>query len=437
MNKEDIYKCLKWPLSSNGTAIEGHMPINNLGDLNEFIIKHFKKIVISDDIPHWMDVVEQVIRGMKDESFVSGYFEVAKNLNAFEKCFLLDYIHSFLAVGLQSMEKCSVSASLRNVHQCYIRDMCDKGILSMFLSGDEHFGDVMYRLSPDCCGKLFKGHAELLKDGNISGLGKIILSDEIDSMCLFYEGSDQYIFDRLFKVILPGNYNRIVNSLAERHLGNGILCLLHGLPGTGKTEMVRQLAKASGRDLFIADVSSLLAHRWGESEKNARKLFVAYNYMCKIALLEPIFLLDEADGILSKRTSVSDALDKAENVVQSVYLQELDNFKGILFATTNMIENIDAAFYRRFYFMHEVSNPGQESKYALICSSLPEIEASLAKEISEKYNFTGADVKNLLRHIVIQTTITGHPLTSSEILAACNRLFSYKEQVFAKKIGFK
>ena len=134
---------------------------------------------------------------------------------------------------------------------------------------------------------------------------------------------------------------------------------------------------------------------------------------------------------------MSDALDKAENVVQSVYLQELDNFKGILFATTNMIENIYAAFYRRFYFMHEVSNSGQESKYALICSSFPEIEASLAKEISEKYNFTGADVKNLLRHIVIQTTITGYPLISSEILAACNRLFSFKEQVFAKKVGFK
>ena len=50
MNKEDIYKCLKWPLSSNGTALEGRMPINNLGDLNEFIIKHFKKIILSDEI---------------------------------------------------------------------------------------------------------------------------------------------------------------------------------------------------------------------------------------------------------------------------------------------------------------------------------------------------------------------------------------------------
>lgn len=89
----------------------------------------------------------------------------------------------------------------------------------------------------------------------------------------------------------------------------------------------------------------------GDTEKNYRELFRAYRYLVHLSSNAPIMLFNEADGILSKRGDVlRQAVDKICNRIQSLLLQELEDFKGIMIATTNLAENMDEAFDRRFLF---------------------------------------------------------------------------------------
>lgn len=64
----------------------------------------------------------------------------------------------------------------------------------------------------------------------------------------------------------------------------------------------------------------------------------------------PILFFNEADGVINKRKdSSSSNTAQTENEIQNIILQEMEDFKGILMATTNLIDNIDNAFDRRFY----------------------------------------------------------------------------------------
>lgn len=74
--------------------------------------------------------------------------------------------------------------------------------------------------------------------------------------------------------------------------------------------------------------------------------------------ITPILLFNEADGVINKRKdSNSSAVAQTENEIQNIILQEMEEFKGILIATTNLTDNIDTAFERRFLFKLELTVP--------------------------------------------------------------------------------
>ena len=68
--------------------------------------------------------------------------------------------------------------------------------------------------------------------------------------------------------------NEIRTKMKEKRLRTGFTCLFYGGPGTGKTETVYQIARESGRDLFIVDVSKIKSCWVGESEKNMKEVLL-------------------------------------------------------------------------------------------------------------------------------------------------------------------
>jgi SpoVK/Ycf46/Vps4 family AAA+-type ATPase len=69
----------------------------------------------------------------------------------------------------------------------------------------------------------------------------------------------------------------------------------------------------------------------------------------------PILLFNEADAIIGKRKSTdSSSVADSENAIQNVLLEELENFDGILFATSNLVANLDSAFERRFSIQSKI-----------------------------------------------------------------------------------
>ncbi|KAG5794871.1 hypothetical protein H9Q69_006102 [Fusarium xylarioides] len=118
--------------------------------------------------------------------------------------------------------------------------------------------------------------------------------------------------------------------------GSGLVILLHGPPGVGKTSTAECVADDTKRPLFpitCGDIGETAA----DVEHNLQSHFqLAHKWGC-------VLLLDEADIFLAKRTRS----DLRHNAVTSVFLRSLEYYAGILFLTTNRVGVIDPAFRSR------------------------------------------------------------------------------------------
>ncbi|KAI0548396.1 hypothetical protein F4679DRAFT_551013 [Xylaria curta] len=121
--------------------------------------------------------------------------------------------------------------------------------------------------------------------------------------------------------------------------GRGLIILLHGEPGVGKTSTAECVAALTGRPLFPITCGDI-GDKAETVETNLEKNFqLAHKWGC-------VLLLDEADIFLSART----VDDIQRNAIVSVFLRTLEYYSGILFLTTNRVGKIDRAFKSRIHF---------------------------------------------------------------------------------------
>ncbi|KAM0227396.1 hypothetical protein ACHAPO_011582 [Fusarium lateritium] len=118
--------------------------------------------------------------------------------------------------------------------------------------------------------------------------------------------------------------------------GSGLVILLHGPPGVGKTSTAECVADDTKRPLFPITCGDI-GETASEVEHNLQSNFqLAHKWGC-------VLLLDEADVFLAKRTRN----DLRHNAVTSVFLRSLEYYAGILFLTTNRVGAMDPAFRSR------------------------------------------------------------------------------------------
>jgi hypothetical protein len=154
--------------------------------------------------------------------------------------------------------------------------------------------------------------------------------------------------------------------IADRSsLGRGLTCLFSGLPGTGKTFAAQCLAGALGLNLYRIDLSQVVSKYIGETEKALFKIFE------EAEAGHGILLFDEADALFGKRSEVKDAHDRYANVEVGYLLQRFEAFEGISILTTNLRNNIDAAFTRRLRFIIDFPMPDAPTRRRLWEQSLP------------------------------------------------------------------
>ena len=147
--------------------------------------------------------------------------------------------------------------------------------------------------------------------------------------------------------IISENIKGIINAV-NHNIGINKF-LFEGMPGSGKTEAVKQVARLLDRTLFYVDFENLIDSKLGQTNKNIAALFNEINKLPQPDKV--VVLFDEIDVIALDRINSNDVREMGR--ATSVILKELDrltdlNKEIVIIATTNLFSNFDKALVRRF-----------------------------------------------------------------------------------------
>ncbi len=290
-----------------------------------------------------------------------------------------------------------------------------------------------YELSDKVTDQMMQGLDLHLKREHINDL---IDYETIKHKPMFYNPKETEHLARLTELLQPLRYREVCQRLAERGMRKGIACLFYGGPGTGKTETVLQMAKATGRCLMQVNISDIKSKWVGDSEKNIKKIFSHYKELAQKMEVTPILFFNEADAIINKRMeNAQRSVDKMENSMQNIILQEIESMDGILIATTNLTQNLDKAFERRFLYKIEFTKPSLEAKSMIWQSMIPELSLADAQTLAKSYDFSGGQIENIARKQIVDNIITGHPLSLDKLRQHCDTELLDKTTI-RRAIGF-
>ncbi|KAG2153016.1 P-loop containing nucleoside triphosphate hydrolase protein [Suillus bovinus] len=151
-------------------------------------------------------------------------------------------------------------------------------------------------------------------------------------------------------LVLDDEHKKLIRALVEQHArgstfhdfvrGTGLVGLLAGPPGCGKTLTVEAAAEVVKRPLYCISAGELGSSPQGIDNALTQILELAQRW-------KAVVLLDEADVFLSQRME-TDVPER--NAIVSIFLRQLEYYQGIMFLTTNLISRCDAAFESRIHF---------------------------------------------------------------------------------------
>ena len=263
----------------------------------------------------------------------------------------------------------------------------------------------------------------------------VISPDKIPFRKLIFNSEEMKQISLLKDLLQDQKFNEIQNRLQDKNMPKGIAILLHGAPGTGKTEIVKQFAKETNRELMKVEISQAKSKWFGDSEKIIKKIFTDYKSFAKYCDKTPILLFNEADAIISKRKEIgSSNTAQTENAIQNIILEELENFDGILFATTNLANNLDTAFERRFLFKILFQKPDTDIRAKIWQSRLSNLSIEDCRLLANKFDFSGGQIENIIRKKEIHEIIHGEDISLNKLVSFCSEeTLMQKNQI---KIGF-
>ena len=371
-------------------------------------IKEYEKICINEDI------------------FMLLLFFCHRFANSGDDCVSLDefediYDESWIFRGLKS--------DLQN-GRC---ELLENNILEY--SNNNGFGDKEYfKISANAKEKLFVDlDIKVQQSENKKGL---VLCCDITPKELFYNERENIQIQQLSKLLSQDNFLSVQSKLEKNGMRKGFACLFYGAPGTGKTETVYQIARATGRDIMMVDISETKSMWYGESQKRIKKIFDTYRSYVKSCKKAPILLFNEADAVIGKRLEAkTSSIDQTENTIQNILLQEMENLDGIMIATTNLTQNLDKAFERRFLYKIEFDKPGIDAKVGIWKTMMPMLTQKETITLANDYNISGGQIENIVRKYTIDSILNGIAPTVEAVHNYCQSEVLYKDEQ-RKRIGF-
>ncbi len=177
-------------------------------------------------------------------------------------------------------------------------------------------------------------------------------------------------------LVLDPNTKKTVQALVSMHSkdresmddivdgkGQGLVCVLHGPPGVGKTLTAECVAEYVQRPLYMVSSGDLGVSSTTLDDSLTRIMDMTSTWRA-------VLLIDEADVFLERRS----LHDLHRNAMVSVFLRVLEYYKGILFLTTNRVNTFDDAFKSRIHIPIRYTDLSQTSRLQIwrnFCTRVP------------------------------------------------------------------
>ena len=217
-------------------------------------------------------------------------------------------------------------------------------------------------------------------------------------------------------------------SALSGEAGGGLCVLFHGPSGTGKTMAASIIANELGLGLYKIDLSSVFSKFIGETEKHLAQLFDQAEAM------NVVLFFDEAESLFARRTETRDSHDRYANLQTGYLLQRIESYSGIVVLSTNLLQNVDKAFTRRFRFIVEFAFPGPAERSALWQKAFPR-DAPRAPDIdvgrlADKLVLSGGNVNTVALSAAFLAASAGTPIAMAHVLKAAEAEYRKLGKVF-------
>jgi len=217
-------------------------------------------------------------------------------------------------------------------------------------------------------------------------------------------------------------------GFAKRTTHGGIKTLFTGEPGTGKTMSAEVITGMLGLELLKVDLAQVVSKWVGETEKNMEAVFRQAEDS------HAVLLFDEADALFGKRGDVKHGTDRYANLEVGYLLQRLEASDGLVILTSNLKENIDSAFTRRFQFVVHFPRPGVAERRRLWQQAFPPeapLSADLDLEALCRLDMTGASITAAARAAALTAADADSPtIGMRHVVKGISRQFQREARLF-------
>ncbi len=315
----------------------------------------------------------------------------------------------------------------------------EKGFIDSDIADNSDSMSKFYRIPEGVVNAVVKNDEHLLVQGLRVKDKNLIYPADIIEKEMYYIESIKREVESFTQYLSEDHLCTIQARLEEKSLSKGVCVMLHGASGTGKTETVYQIAKKTNRAIYHIDIGSVISCWHGGTERNLSALFDKYSRLCRQAKARdegiPILLFNEADALFGRRIArPSQGSEIDENHIQSVLLDYLEKQEGIVVATTNIADNFDEAFERRFLFKIKFDKPNLETKKKIWKNKVKWLNNQDVEHLAKRYALSGAEIDNVVRKATMNEVLTGKRSSMKKIEEYCQK--EKLEENTSRKIGF-
>jgi ATPase family associated with various cellular activities (AAA) len=196
--------------------------------------------------------------------------------------------------------------------------------------------------------------------------------------------------------------------------GLGLVVLLAGDSGTGKTMAAEVLARELDLALLRIDLASVVSKYIGETEKHLARIFDAGEDG------GAILLFDEADALFGKRSEVKDSHDRYANIEVSYLLQRMEAYRGLALLTTNQKSALDPAFQRRLRQIINFPFPDAEQRAQIWRGAFPAATPTEGLDMDKlgRLQVSGGQIRNIAVNAAFHAAEEGVPVRMAHLLEA-------------------